>query len=163
MFKKYYWQQPLFKHDLITVVVFGIIAMILGGILTGLIDALVLSIGMRIRFSLLLNSLIVGYTVKKCYANYHILYPVLALVFFLFSLFFTYLGYNFGVLGLNADAFEIVFTSPSTYYSFIVGPIISLINVFKAFDFFNFLFAILNIIFYVLGFYAVYRIAKGNN
>ena len=162
MFKKYNWQQPIFKNDVITVIIFGLTAAILGGILSGLIDALMLSINVRASFSLLICALLVGFSVKKAYSSYHILYPTLALLFYLIALFFSFVGKNVGVLGISSIGY--IFSQPITYYYFIVGPIIGLTNVFKVtFDFLNLLFAILNIVFYVLGFYGVYRIAKGNN
>ena len=162
MFKKYNWQQPIFKNDVITVIIFGLTAAILGGILSGLIDALMLSINVRVSFSLLICALLVGFSVKKAYTTYHILYPTLALLFYLIALFFSFVGKNVGVLGISSIGY--IFSQPITYYYFIVGPIIGLTNVFKVtFDFLNLLFAILNIVFYVLGFYGVYRIAKGNN
>ncbi len=162
MFKKYNWQQPIFKNDVITVIIFGLTAAILGGILSGLIDALMLSIGVGVTFSLLICALLVGFAAKKAYSSYHILYPTLSLLFYLIALFFSFVGKSVGVLGISQIG--TVFRAPITYYYFIVGPIIGLTNVFKVtFDFLNLLFAILNIVFYVLGFYGVYRIAKGNN
>ena len=162
MFKKYNWQQPIFKNDVISVIIFGLTAAILGGMLSGLVDALILPIGIRVSFSLLINALIVGFAVKKGYESYHILYPTLTILFYLIALFFTFVAKNIGVLGIGEIGF--VFSQPETYYYFIIGPIISLVNCFTGgFDFLNFLYAILNIGFYGLGFYGAYRIAKGNH
>ncbi len=167
MFKKYNWQQPIFKNDVITVIIFGLTAAILGGILSGLIDALMLSINVRVSFSLLICALLVGFSVKKAYTTYHILYPTLALLFYLIALFFSFVGKNVGVLGISSIGY--IFSQPITYYYFIVGPFISLYNIFYnlfkfgEFDFLNLLFTLLNFAFYGLGFYGVYRIAKGNN
>ena len=162
MFKKYNWQQPIFKNDLITVIVFGLTAAILGGALTGLIDALLNSINIGLTFSLLFNALIVGYAVKKGYSTYHILYPTLSLLFLIIALFCSYVSFYVGIVGINY--LGAILSLGSTYYRFILDPIFDLRNSFGSnFNFLSFLFAILNIAFTCLAFYGVYRISKGNN
>ena len=162
MFKKYNWQQPIYKNDLRTVLIFGISAMILGGILSGLLEALLYDLNIRISFSLLLNAVFIGFLVKKAYASYHILYPTLALVFYFFSFFFSDLGRNVGILGLQNLGY--IFTSPQTYYYFIIIPFRNLIYMINyGFDFVLLLFLLLNIFFYILGFVSVYKLSKGRN
>ena len=162
MFKKYNWQQPIFKNDVITVIIFGLTAAILGGILAGLIDGLMLNIGLRISFGLLIATLIVGIAVKKAYESYHILYPTLALCFLVIALFFSYIARFVAVGGIEMIGYA--FSRGETYYYFILYPIFDIISLFKnGFDFLRFILCLLNIIFIGLAFYGTYRIAKGNN
>ena len=162
MFKKFNWQQPIYKHDLITVLIFGLSAGILGGIIAGLIDALMLSLGINISFTLLIITLIIGFSVKKAYESYHILYPTLAIVFLIIALFFSYVAKFVGAGGIGMIGY--VLSRGDTYYLFILSPIFGIINNFRnGFDFLSFLFNLINIIFLGLAFYGTYRIAKGNN
>lgn len=172
MFNKNNWKEPIYKNDLKMVLIFGITAMILGGIVTGLFDGLLYStFDLGISFSLLLNSLIIGFSVKKGYYSYHILYPVLALGFFLTALFFSFLAYYVGIFGIqNMGTF---LTTPAFYLDFIKQPvryIIAIINGITgkySFDVSTYIaysiFAVLNLGFYGLGFYSTFRLAKGRN
>ena len=161
MFNKNNWRQPIYKNDVRTVIIFGLTAAILGGILTGLIEATLYNVfRLGISFSLLLNSLIVGYSVKKGYEEYHILYPVLALVFYVIALFMSFLSNQIGVVGIQYIGS--ILSDPNLYLNFLLLPIIILFRMIKeGFYFVYLLYLILNVVFYVLGFYAVYRIAKG--
>ncbi len=161
MFKKYNWQQPIYKNDLITVIIFGLTAAILGGFLSGLIDSFLYKYGMNISFSLLINSLLIGFAVRRAYANYHVLYPTLSLGFYFIALFFTFVARNVGLIGIQNLGF--ILTQPESYYLFFTQPFIVFINVFKAFDFLYFVLAILNIVFIVLGFVSVYKLSKRLN
>lgn len=164
MFNKNNWREPIYENDVKTVIIFGFTAAILGGILTGLIDATLYNVlGLGISFFLLFNSLIIGYSVKKGYERYHILYPVLALGFMIVSIFFSYLSYYVGVAGI--EQIGTILSSPTFYLELVILPfkylrVMIISNNFNAIYFVN---LILNIVFFVLAFVAVYRIAKGRN
>lgn len=169
MFNKNNWHEPIYKNDLKNVLLFGITAMILGGIVTGLFDALLFNVfDIGIFFSLLLNALIIGFAVKKAYYSYHILYPVLALGFFFTALFISFLSFYIGAVGISA--FGDLITSPRFYLEFLKQPIKYIwimIEYHSKLDALYFVlysfYSIMNIAFYVLGFISVYRIAKGRN
>ena len=117
MFNKNNWRQPIYKNDVRTVIIFGLTATILGGILTGLIDATLANLfGLGISFSLLLNSLIIGFSVKKGYEEYHILYPVLALGFFVLALIISQLSFYVGIYGI--ENLGSVLSNPNTYLNY---------------------------------------------
>lgn len=162
MFNKNNWRQPIYKNDVKTVIIFGLTAAILGGILTGLIDATLANLlGLGISFSLLLNSLIIGFSIKKGYEEYHILYPVLALGFFVLALIISQLSFYVGIYGI--ENIGSVLSNPNTYLNILLLPIKYLfVMINQGFNVGYLLYLILNILFYILAFIAVYRIAKGN-
>ncbi len=174
MFNKFNWNKQIYKNDLITVIVFGLATAILGGILAGFLDAFILSIssdlglGLNISFSILVLALLVGFAVKKGYESYHILYSVLALVFFFIGLFFSYVFEFVALLAINKQIngggeffrfLGIILSRGDTYYSFFF-PINTLINDFTVAKLFYF---IINIAFLAVGFLGVYRISIDRN
>lgn len=166
MFNKNNWRQPIYKKDVIIVIIFGLTAAILGGILTGLIDAtLADKFGIGISFSLLLNSLIIGFSVKKGYEEYHILYPVLALGFFVLALIISQFTFyiELYIILYKVHTWGSLFSDPNTYLNILLLPIKYLFVMIRdGFTVGYLLYLILNILFYILAFIAVYRIAKGN-
>jgi hypothetical protein len=156
------WKREKYKGDLKTVIIFGLTAGILGGILAGLIDATLTNVfGLGISFSLLLCSLFVGFSVRKGYENYHVLYPTLALVFFIVSLFFSQLSYYVGLVGIQQIG--TVLSDPNFYINIITVPTKFLFIILDDKVKVEYVFyLILNILFFGLSFYAVFRIAKGN-
>ncbi len=89
MFNKNNWKEPLYKNDVINVVIDGLVAGILGGVLAGALDYLFGLLNIIISFGLIILAYLVGYRVRKGYYSFHILYPVLAVLFMTLGLFFA--------------------------------------------------------------------------
>lgn len=174
MFNGENWKKKINKYDLISVLIFGITAAILGGILAGLLDATIwhitaeLGFSISVDFSLLIVALIVGFAVKKGYVKYHVLYSALAIGLFFVGLFFSYIGELVALLAINKAItgpemffryIGMIFSRGDTYYSFFL-PINLLLGGFRVDRFIFFLF---DIIFLVLGVVAVYKISIDNN
>ena len=169
MFNKNNWKETIYKNDVITVIIFGLTATILGGIFAGLVDAAItkffdsLGINFGITVSLLLCSLFVGFSVKKGYESYHILYPVLALGFMIVALFFSQVAYQVGYEGIQSLGSTL--SSGEFYLYVLILPFnyLRLMIILGKFSFVYFIYLIINILFYVLAFIAAYKIAKGRN
>lgn len=154
------WKRQIYKNDIITVIIFGLTSSVLGGILTGLINAALLNLGVGISFSLLLNALIVGISVRKGYESYHVLYPTIALVLFLISLFFTFIAEQAGLVGVQFIG--AILAEPNTYLYIFIYPVYYLFQmVEKGFDIASLFFLIFNLLFFVLAFFSVFKLAKG--
>ena len=159
MFKLYNWKEPLFKKDLIAVIINGLIFGILGGILAGVLDYLMLMINFSISFGLIILTYMIGIKVRKSFYSYHILYPVLGLAFLVLGLFISYATFYF--VAFKFDAF-IFFIDPFFYLNFLLKPANGIINFFtNGYNPLSLSLGILNVIIYIWAFVFCYRLIKG--
>lgn len=162
MFKKYNWQQLIYKDDVINVILNGLIFSILAGILAGVIDYLFVRVlGLSISFGLIIMCYMIGNRMRKSYYNYHILYPVLSIVFMLLSLIFSEFAYMFCAFP-QISTFKL-FISGNFYYNVLISPIYYLLQCFKSFDIIYLIVGILDVVIYVLTFQICYKLVRGRN
>lgn len=162
MFKKYNWKQPLYKNDVINVVLNGFIAAILGGILAGMLDFLFGEIlNFPISFGLIIICYMVGIRMKRGYYSYHILYPVLSLAFMLLALVFSQLAFMFCVFP-QVSTFGLLLKG-SFYLNVILSPVYYILICFKNFQILYLILGILNLVIYIFAFRFCYRLVKGRN
>lgn len=159
MFNSNNWREPIFKNDLKNVILNGIVFAILGGILAGALDYLFDYINVEIHFGLVILTLVIGYRVYKSYFNYHILYPVLTIPFMIFGLFISFFTYWLCIFGIGN--FFYILANGSFYLSFLKSPVSTLIYGIQYGDAGNIIMGIVNVLIYIVGFYACYVMAKG--
>ena len=161
MFKLNNWKEHIFKDDLIAVLINGLVVSILAGIIAGGIDYLFNKFNIRLSFGLLIIAFCVGYRINKAYFTFHILYPVLALVFMVFGLFVSTLTFHVSIFGFKYAFYML--TEPTFYLYFITTPISNLLVLRAGFDIKYLLLGILDIIITIWSFWYCYRLAKGRN
>lgn len=161
MFKKNNWLEPIYKNDLISVLLNGLFSAILGGILAGVVDFLFNMINISISIGLIIICYMIGSRMKKGYDNYHILYPVLSILFMIIALIFSDFAFYFCLVPeLKTFSF---FINWDFYLNVLIGPIYYLILMFNKFDFVFLVYGILNLVIYIYAFIICYRIVKGRN
>lgn len=161
VFSKYNWKQTIYKDDLKNVILNGLLVAILGGILAGLVDYAFQLLNLVISIGLLLLCYLIAFRVKKAYTSYHILYPVLAIVFLIIGLFFKQVSYYFCLMP-DVKTFSLLIDG-GFYLSFILSPFQYLISAFKSFNIYTLLIGIIDLIIYILAFIYTYRFTKGRN
>ena len=165
MFNKNNWHEPIYKEDVKHVILNGLIAAILGGILGGALDYLFnVVIKFPISFSLVIMVLFIGYRCKKGYYSYHILYPVLAILFLIISIFFClYSFYAISYMVIGEYRIYLIFAYPSFWLSFITAPISALLFGINNSDIGYIIYGVIDLIFYICAFWFLYRMVKGKN
>ena len=158
MFKKEEWKAPFLKRDLKNVILFGILFAILGGILGGALDYLFYYIDFSIKIGLVIVSLMVGYMVYRAYNSYHILFPVLTIPFMILGLFVAH--FTSSLINSGFSQFFNILGSGDFYLNFLVSPFSLLILGIKGGSAGNIIFGIINIVIYILAFYACYSIVS---
>ena len=161
MFKLNNWKEHIFKDDLISVLINGLVVGLLAGIIAGGLDYLFARFDIRISFGLLIIAFCTGYRTRKAYFTFHILYPVLALIFMVFGLFVSTLTYYICILGFQYG-FQML-AQPGFYLYFITTPIANLLALRAGFDIKYLLLGILDVLITIWSFWYCYRLAKGNN
>ena len=161
MFNKNNWLEPIYKQDLIAVIVNGLVSCILGGILAGVLDYLLSLINFPLSFGLIIIAYLVGLRVKRGYYSYHVLYPTLAIVFFLLGIFFqaytsVCLYHAFFVKDYN---FLKVFVSRELWIQIVSPFFLLIVGTFQPLVLF---YAVIDLAALVLGIFITYRVAKGN-
>ncbi|MBR6071738.1 MAG: hypothetical protein IKP77_02755 [Acholeplasmatales bacterium] len=159
MFNSNNWREPIFKNDLKNVILNGIVFAILGGILAGALDYLFDYINVSIHFGLIVLTILIGYRVYKAYFNFHILYPVLTIPFMILGLFIAFFTYWLCIFGIG-NFFNILIDG-EFYLSFIKSPVSTLITGIQIGNTGNIILGIVNILVYIIGFWACYVTAKG--
>lgn len=162
MFKLNNWKEKIYLDDLKSIIINGLLAAILGGVLAGLVDFLfvrILSVG--ISFGLLILFYFITGRMKKSYYNYHILYPVLSLVFMVIGLIFSEFSYYFCYFQ-SLHTFKLLI-SGSFYLDVLLSPVYNLIVFFKTFDILALVYGIINLLVYIYAFVICYRTVKGRN
>lgn len=162
MFKINNWKEPIYKNDLINVIVNGLIAAILGGILAGLLDYLFDMINLRISFGLIIITYVIGSRMRKGYYSYHILYPVLSILFMILSLFVCDVTYMCMIYS-SVSIIPIILTDVDFYINFLLSPIYYLYVCFNSFDILYLILGLLNIVIYIWAFRYCYKLVKGRN
>lgn len=162
MFKKYNWQQPIYKNDLLMVLLNGFLACLLGGILGGLLDYLLGGIiGVPISISLFLFCYMIGTRMNKGYISYHILYPVLSIVFMLLAMLFCNMTYVLCLL--RGAGFWAYLGTGAFYLTTFFGFIIDIVNSFINFSLLGLILSLVNCGITIYAFYLCYRLVKGKN
>ncbi|MGM9969365.1 MAG: hypothetical protein ACI35S_03110 [Anaeroplasma sp.] len=162
MFKLYNWKQPLYRNDLISVLVNGLLTAILAGVLAGALDFLFSMINFPLAFGLLIICYLVAYKVKKSFYSYHILYPVLSLIFMVIALFISDVT-KMCMIYNSISALPTILSTPSFYLAFILGPLYYFYICIKSFDVIYLFLGIIDIIIYVWAFMICYKTVKGRN
>ena len=165
MFNKNNWKEPIYKNDVIGVLVNGLIAAILGGILGGSIDYLLNVVwGFPLSFSVLIVMFFIIWRVRKGFYSYHILYPVLSLVFLIIGIFFVeYTVISIGYMTIGNYNIHTILITPLFWEQFLMSPIYTLRFGIMYGSAKDIIFGILDIIFYIWAFWYVYRMVKGRN
>lgn len=162
MFKINNWKQPLYKNDIINVLLNGFIFSVLGGILAGLLDFLFAEIlSFPVSFSLIVICYMLGIRMRRGYCNYHILYPVLSLAFMLLALVFSEFAYMFCIFP-EVSTLRLLLKG-SFYLNVILNPIHYILLCIKNFQILYLILGIFNLIFYIFAFLFCYRLVKGRN
>lgn len=162
MFKMYNWKQPIYKDDLKAVILNGLLFSILGGVLAGTLDYLMDLLNLAISFGLVILTYMVGMKVKKSFYTYHILYPVLGIVFLTLGLFISYFT-SFLMIYRSLDAFKL-FLSPYFYLNFILQPVTQIITFFRnGYNPLYLIIGLLNLFIIVWAYVYCYKLIKGRD
>ncbi len=162
MFKRYNWKQPIYKNDLINVLINGLVAAILGGILAGLFDFLFNEIlNFPLSFGLILICYMIGLRMKKGYYSFHILYPVLSILFMILALVISEVAFLFCIYPTVSTLKFLIFGG--FYLNVILGPVYYLIECIKSFNMFYLILGVINLTIYIFAFHICYKIVKGRN
>lgn len=162
MFNSNNWKEAIYKDDLKSVILNGIIFSILGGILAGALDYLTNMLNVPISFGLIIIVLMVSSRIKKSFYTYHILYPVLGIVFLTLGLFVSYFT-NYLIIFKGISAFTL-FSNPSFYLNFLLDPIYGIIIFFRnGYNVFYLLAGILNLAITIWAYVYCYKLIKGRN
>ena len=162
MFKLYNWKQPIYRNDLISVLLNGILTAILSGILAGALDYLLSILNFPLSFGLFIICYLIGYRLRKSFYSYHILYPVLSILFMLIALFVSDVT-KLCMIYNSLSALPQILTNPNLYISFILGPFYYFYLCIKSFDVVNLLLGALDVVIYIWAFMICYKTVKGRN
>ena len=165
MFNKNNWREPIYKQDLLAVLLNGFFIAILGGILGAGIDY-VLQVMFHIPLSIseLIIMYLVAWRVKKGFYSYHILYPILAVVFLLFAFWVNLYAFQ-SIVAIQSGFYRIyLFIGwPSFWMSYLLLPVNTLLLGISGGDALGIVMGILNLIFYIFAVWYVYHTVKGKN
>ncbi len=155
------WHKRIYKDDLSYVLINAIAVVLLGGIIAGSIDYLFSLINVNISFGLIIITLLLGLRMRKSYYNFHILYPVLSILFMILAIFIQTLTEWVYILGIQN--FNKILLDSQFYLNFIQKPVYYLIKSFEPFDGLKLFVGILDLAIYIWSFIFCYRLVKGNN
>lgn len=162
MFKKYNWQQPIFKDDVISVVINGILSALLGGILAGLLDYLLGAvIGLPIVIGLFLFCYMIGTRMKKAYSSYHILYPTLSILFMIIGILVSDIAYV--VCATRGRGVWTILGSFDFYFNSLFGYIRNIFMYIMSLSILPALIQFLNLGIMIYAFVLCFKIVKGKN
>lgn len=159
MFNKNEWKKEIFKEDLKKVILIGLLMAILGGALSSVLDYSLNKIHITISFGVIIYAILIGIMIRRSYVNYHILYPVLGIVFMIVASIISRLLYPF-IIYFNFSEYFNYLGSPNVWLNIIFGPIYSLATRFGASDY---IYIILGFLIHFALYFLCYRLAKGNN
>lgn len=165
MFNKNKWKEPIYKQDVIGVIVNGLLAAILGGILGGSLDYLLGIVwNFPISFSVLILVFFIIWRVRKGFYSFHILYPVLALVFLVIGIFVVeYTVVAIGYIQMGYYQIHLIVITPLFWEQFLMTPIYELRLGIMYGSAKDIILGILDVIFYIWAFWYTYRMVKGRN
>ncbi len=132
---------------------------ILGGILCAILEYSLILIHITISFGALIYAILIGIMIRRSYINYHILYPVLGILFTALAGFITRLVYPF-IFYFNFSEYFNYLASTNSWLYIIFGPIYSVATRFGAQEYF---YVCLGFIFHLVAYFLCYKLAKGNN
>lgn len=158
MFNINNWKEPIYKNDVIGVLINATLATILSGIFVGLLEYLLYLINFPISFTLIILPFFIGIRIKKGYYSYHILYPTLSLIFLILSLFITRLTLNIIILGFNYGFLSL---TSYTFYLMAIEPLYDIYALIKGYSNMYYFYLILDLIVYSFAFYYSYRLSSG--
>ena len=169
MFRRFInkWKQPIYKHDVLIVLLFGFISALVFGIIGGAIDYLFIKYDINISLSIVILALGISYILKTRYASYHILYPTLAALFLVLGLFIS----DLTLVIFSFQNLKLIFSTLSNYafyLGFLLSPFVNLISFISGLVHGTFLleallYAFLDIVTYSFAFYFVTRNTIGRN
>jgi len=149
------WKQPIHREDLMPVLRSGIFMSITGGLIVGTLDMLFIN---YLQFTLtwlflLITSHLIAKRIAISYRNYHILYSLLSIFFFILTYYMMSVTMNVGLLFVNR--FPVIpylgaILSPWAYFMFLSPFSISFFTVDN----------ILQIVFFIIGIVYAYRFSK---
>ncbi len=160
MFKIYNWKETIYKKDLIAVIINGLLTALLVGMLAGALDFLFYKINFSLSIGLLLLCYTIAYRVRKAYFNFHILYPVLAVIFLLFGIFVEMLTNYCFIYGSITQIFNIL-SSWNFYFNYLTFPIYGFIRFYNTSQIAHLFGGILDLIFYVFSIIVCFKFSGG--
>lgn len=160
MFRLSNWKETIFKKDLIAVIINGLLTSILVGMLAGAFDYLFYLIRFQISLGLLLICYAVAFRIRKAYFNYHILYPVLAIFFFILGHFVSMATYYVFVLGSITRLFDIL-SSWDFYFNFLIFPVYNIYRFFVTKEVLLIFIGIIDLAVFIFSIYVCFRLAGG--
>lgn len=142
-------RQPMNRRDLLRVILYGLVSAIGGGLIFGLLQGLMIQhIKIKLLFLVIFMAILIGNNVNRARRHqYHIVYPILGVVFFVLGYFFfgltviSYLNHDVSLLltGITKSIFweiNFIFLNPSAYFidtresiSFLVDLIIFIYSI----------------------------------
>jgi len=162
MFKKYNWQQPIFKDDVISVILNGILSALLGGILAGLLDYLLGAVlGLPIVIGLFLFCYMIGSRMRKAYSSYHILYPTLSILFMIIGIIISDIAYI--ICATKGVGIWSILGSFNFYFNSLFGYVRNIIMYIKSLNIFPALIQFLNLGIMLYAFVLCFKLVKGKN
>lgn len=158
MFNKNSWKEPIYKNDLINVILNGLIAGIFGGLLAGAIDYLFIMLNSYITFGLVILAYLVGWRISKGYYSFHVLYPIISIACLTLGLAFSFAMELLLSVQFNFQAF---FQFLGTYvlsgfYMPFANPFIFIING----NIISFLLSVISLACYVIAYIICYKVAS---
>lgn len=164
MFKLNNWKQTIYKDDIKAVILKGFLIAILGGILAGLVDyLLVVKLDSQFTIGLIIIAYFIVYKLKGAYFNYHILYPVLGVVFFIIGMYVSHITEIF-ITFKDYDLYlEYILKDPEWHFAFITRYYTDLKCAFEYKDVLDIFWSIFNILVLVLLMGFCYKGVKGRN
>ena len=164
MFKLNNWKQTIYKDDIKAVIINGLLMAILGGILAGLVDYLLcIKLNSEFAIGLVIIAYLIIYKVKTAYFNYHILYPVLGMVFLLLGMYVAHITELLITFKDYEYYLEYIFKEPEFHFAFITRYYTDLKCSFEYNKIADIFWSIFNIIVVVTIFIYCYKGVKGRN
>lgn len=161
------WKMPIYKHDVLIVILYGFLSALLLGILAGAVNFLFDQINVKVSIGVFLLAYGISFTLKRAYYSYHILYPTLAVIFMIFGLFVTLVSYYCFIFRDIRIILEYL-SRLDFYILFFKSPFIYHIAFFKnifggSFEAEVFIYMILDTLIYSAGFFIVSKNTIGRN
>ena len=146
--------------DLFKFIGIGLLMALLGGIISGLLDWILSYINLYISFSIVILIYFVAYRMRSVYSFYHIIYPILALVFFYLGLVFC--DITSIVLNLGFQSLGIVI-NPMFFLEVLLEPIFDIYLGIKILNASQIVVGIINLAVYGFAYFYTFKITKGRN
>ncbi|HOI84831.1 MAG TPA: hypothetical protein PLP48_02020 [Acholeplasmataceae bacterium] len=149
------WKQPLHREDVMPVLRSGIFMSISGGLIVGMLDMVFIN---YLQFTLtwlflLITSHLIAKRIASSYRDYHILYSMISIFFFIFAYYIMSVTLNVGLLFVNripVMPYLGALLNPWAYFMFLnpLDPFFFTVD------------NILQIVFFIIGIVYAYRFSK---